>query len=108
MSEQGADPPDLGFEVYRLMESVGFRITADEVVLRLRESRPTVAEEKVRATVRTAIALRLIAMDGSFYDEPTAKACEARAWSRFRKEAPGLSDRLYNHVLYDIMYSWMK
>jgi hypothetical protein len=103
--EQG---PDLGYEAYRLMESVHFRIAPEEAVAQLLARYPDVGEEKLQAVVEAAIALRMIALDGSFYDEPTAQACEARAWSRFRKEAPGLSQELYNHVLHQIMYGWMK
>jgi hypothetical protein len=100
--------PDLGYGAYRLMEEVGFRIAPEEAVAQLRARHPDVAGEKLRAVVARVTALRLIAVDGSFYDEPTAKACEARAWSRFRNEAPGLSNDLYNHVLHQIMYGWMK
>lgn len=105
MEENGAD---LGYEAYRLMERVHFRITPEEAVAQLLALHPSVAEEKLRAVVARAKALRRIALDGNFYDEPTARACEARAWSRFHKEAPGLSKALYNHVLHQIMYSWMK
>ena len=100
--------PDLGFEAYSLMEKVHFRIAPEEAVAQLLARYPDVDEAKLRATVATATALRRIAIDGSFYEEPTAEACQARAWSRFRKEAPGLSEDLYNHVLHQVMYSWMK
>jgi hypothetical protein len=106
MTEQQG--PDLGYEAYKLMESVHFRITSEEAVAQLLARHPDVAEEKLRAVVASARALRRIVLEGSFYDAPTAQACEARAWIRFQEEAPGLSKVLYNHVLHQIMYGWMK